>query len=173
MIAPHVAQKKKEKTEYRLWLSEQSQNSSKYIEKLMEHVFLGELLKECWFHRRKTVEVTRAEVDAAGYDVILELDEVIRHVQLKATLRGGATHEQWINRKLEKRLGGCIIWMEYTPSEDGPLGILYRWRRAGNWPAQAMEKGGRIRLTRRDFAAKTESVADFVELLFPLAKQSG
>src|SRR5512132_2590115 len=129
-----MGRKKHEKTEYETWLSEQSQNSSNYIEKLMEHVFLGELLKECWFHKRKTVEVTRAEVDAAGYDVILELDGVLRHVQLKASRKGGATHYQLINRKLEERRGGCIIWMDFTPSETGDLQVLYRFRDAANLP---------------------------------------
>lgn len=77
--------------EFEQWLIEQTSRESHYVEKLMEHVFLGELLQECWFHRKKVVEVLRAEVDAAGYDVILEVDGTIRHVQLKASRRGGST----------------------------------------------------------------------------------
>jgi hypothetical protein len=69
----------------------------------MEHVFLGELLRECWFRRRLAVEVIRAEVDAAGYDLILEVDGSIRHLQLKATRKGGATKYQDINRRLSHR----------------------------------------------------------------------
>ena len=104
----------KQHTPYDQWLIAQTSLESHYVEKLMEHVFLGELLKECWFHRQKVVEVTRAEVDASGYDLILEADGIIRHIQLKATRKGGSTHFQDINRKLESRVKGCIIWMEFA-----------------------------------------------------------
>jgi hypothetical protein len=140
---------------------------SHYVEKLMEHVFLGELLQECWFHRQRVVEVTRAEVDAAGYDVILEADGVIRHVQLKATRKGGSTHFQDINRKLSDREGGCIIWMEYEASPTAPLKVLYRWREAKNLPDKIGKTARQSRLTRQNFSHKTESIADLVDLLFP------
>jgi hypothetical protein len=138
-----------------------------YLEKVMEHIFLGELLQECWFHRQKVVEVTRAEVDAAGYDVILEADGVIRHVQLKATRKGGSTHFQDINRRLADREGGCIIWMEYKAPPTGPIEMLYRWREAKDLPDKKGKTDRQIRLTRQNFPHKTSNIADLVDLLFP------
>src|SRR5438309_11941681 len=81
------------------------------VEKLIEHLFLAELLQECWFRRRRLVEVLRAEVDAAGYDLILESEGVIRHVQLKASRKGARTSRQTINARLQNRQGGCIVWV--------------------------------------------------------------
>ncbi|MCA1706608.1 MAG: hypothetical protein LC808_26435 [Actinobacteria bacterium] len=51
------------------WLQRVGYEESRTVEKLMEHIFLSEILQECWFHRRQVVEVLRAEVDAAGYDL--------------------------------------------------------------------------------------------------------
>jgi len=157
--------------EFEQWLIEQMSRESHYVEKLMEHVFLGELLQECWFHRKKVVEVLRAEVDAAGYDVILEVDGTIRHVQLKASRRGGSTRHQDVNRKLEDRVGGCIIWMEYSASESAPLTVLYRWREARDLPGRRGANLRKCRLTRDDFTHKTERIADLVDLLFPPARR--
>jgi hypothetical protein len=46
-----------------------------------------------------TVEKLRSEVDAAGYDLILESGGVIRHVQLKAIRRGARTSKQTRQRQ--------------------------------------------------------------------------
>src|SRR5690348_15547353 len=92
------------------WLRVVGHTDSRTVEKLIEHVFLSEVLQECFFRHRRVVEVLRAEVDAGGYDLILELDGAIRHVQLKASRKGGATKKQTINRKLQERQDGCIVW---------------------------------------------------------------
>ncbi len=39
---------------------------SRTMEKLVEHVFLAEVLQECWLRRQQVVEVLHAEVEAAG-----------------------------------------------------------------------------------------------------------
>ena len=57
-------------------------------EKMLEHVFVSELLQEAWFRYGRTLEVLRSEVDSAGYDLVLEFNGVIRHVQLKSSRRG-------------------------------------------------------------------------------------
>lgn len=58
---------------------------SSFREKLLEHVFVSELLQEAWLGRRQTMEVLRSEVDAAGYDLVLECGGTIRYVQLKGS----------------------------------------------------------------------------------------
>jgi hypothetical protein len=110
------------------WLKRVGYEESRTVEKLMEHIFLSEILQECWFGRRQVVEVLRAEVDAAGYDLVLEANGRIRHVQLKASRQGGQTSKQTINSKLAEREGGCVVWIAYNvDEEEGRAQLKYRW----------------------------------------------
>jgi hypothetical protein len=110
------------------WLKRVGYEESRTVEKLMEHIFLSEVLQECWFQRRQIVEVLRAEVDAAGYDLVLEAAGRIRHVQLKASRQGGKTSKQTINTKLADRQGGCVVWISYgVEEEQGRADLKYRW----------------------------------------------
>jgi len=58
--------------------------NSSFREKLIEHLFIGELLKLSWRDGACTLEVAKTEVDNQGYDLIAEDNGVIRHIQLKA-----------------------------------------------------------------------------------------
>lgn len=110
------------------WLKKSGYEDSSTVEKLMEHIFLSEVLQECWFNRRQIVEVLRAEVDAAGYDLVLQTGGSTRHIQLKASRQGGKTSRQTINRKLANREGGCVIWIAYEVDENtGRAQLKFRW----------------------------------------------
>ena len=110
------------------WLKRVGYEESRTVEKLMEHIFLAEVLQECWFQRRQIIEVLRAEVDAAGYDIVLEAASKIRHVQLKASRQGGKTSKQTINTRLVDRVGGCVVWIAYQVDEEkGRADLKYRW----------------------------------------------
>jgi hypothetical protein len=52
-------------------------------ENLIEHVFLGELLRGLLRKNVRDLEVLRPEVDSGGYDLALEFNGLTRHVQLK------------------------------------------------------------------------------------------
>jgi hypothetical protein len=80
-------------------------------ENLVEHMFLAEILQEAWFVREQQVEVLKAEVDAFGYDLVLECNGILRHVQLKASEETGYTSRQTINSTLENKSGACIVWI--------------------------------------------------------------
>jgi hypothetical protein len=54
-------------------------------EKLLEHLFIGELVQELWKQGRRDIEILRGEIDFAGYDLVLECNGVLRHVQLKSS----------------------------------------------------------------------------------------
>jgi hypothetical protein len=69
-------------------MSEAAYEKSSFFEKVMEHVFISEVLQETWYGFGKVVEVLRSEVDASGFDVVFECNGVLRHVQLKTS---GAT----------------------------------------------------------------------------------
>jgi hypothetical protein len=152
---PHPAENLKE------WLKRAGYEQSRTVEKLMEHVFLAEVLQECWFHRRQIVEVLRAEVDAAGYDLVLEAGGKIRHVQLKASRQDGKTSKQTVNAKLADRQGGCVIWIAYDVDEStGRAKLIYRWwdskkqklpPRVGINPHTGKERPNTVVLKKSDF----------------------
>lgn len=84
---------------------------SNFYEQLVEHAFISELLQEAWFRYDKTVEVLRSEIDTSGYDLLLECNGVIRHVQLKNSIVGSKTAYQKINIALSKKPSGCVVWL--------------------------------------------------------------
>jgi len=56
---------------------------SSFREKLIEHLFIGELLKISWSRAEYSLEISKPEVDASGYEFIAESNDFIRHIQLK------------------------------------------------------------------------------------------
>ncbi len=102
-------------------MSKHTEHSS-YREKLIEHLFIGELLKLSWCDEDCALEVSKPEVDNSGYDVIIELNGVVRHVQLKASYIGGKTAKQTVHIKLSKKPSGCVVWVYFDEKtlELGP-----------------------------------------------------
>lgn len=94
-------------------------------EKVLEHLFVGELLRCLWRRGVRNMEVLRAEVDMGGYDLVLEANKVLRYVQLKSSHRTSATANVPVNINLEGKPGGCVVWMKFDPEtvELGP----YLW----------------------------------------------
>ncbi len=52
---------------------------SAYREKLIEHLFIGELRKLSWVEGSCSIEIAKPEVDSQGYDLMAEENGVIRH----------------------------------------------------------------------------------------------
>ena len=73
---------------------------SRYVESIMEHRFLSDVLQYCWFIQNRRVEVMRPEVDGGGYDLVLEADGRIRHIQLKSRWQEGRNRFLKINSRL-------------------------------------------------------------------------
>ena len=97
---------------------------SSYREKMIEHLFIGELLKISWQSGECQLEVASPSVDNSGYDVILEANQIIRHVQLKSSYIGGTTARQKVHMKLGEKPSGCVIWL-YFNEETLELGPFY------------------------------------------------
>jgi hypothetical protein len=91
---------------------------SNFYEQLVEHAFISELLQEAWFRYGKTVEVLRSEIDSSGYDLLLECNGVIRHVQLKNSIAGAKTAYQKINIALAEKPSGCVVWLMREEDES-------------------------------------------------------
>ena len=114
-------------------MSKHSEHSS-YREKLIEHLFIGELLKLSWQKGDCQLEVSNPEVDNSGYDVIAEANGVIRHIQLKASYIGGKTSRQKIHLNLAEKPSGCVIWV-YFNEDTLDLGPFYYF---GGKPGEAL-----------------------------------
>lgn len=100
---------------------------SQYREKMIEHIFIAQMWKEAWFRRDRFLEVLRSEVDASGFDVLLECNGVERHIQLKASLAGGTVRHQKLNIHPAKRRGGCIVWIVFQGNAETGLQPLRFW----------------------------------------------
>ncbi len=91
-----------------------SQDSS-LREQALGHRFLADLLSLMWRDGRRDIEVLKSEVDRAGYDIVLEANGIIRHVQLKSSFIGSKVREVSVGTKLLAKPGGCVIWLEFDP----------------------------------------------------------
>lgn len=86
---------------------------SSFREKLVEHLLIGELLKHNWLKGDADLEVSRPEVDSAGYDFIAETRGVTRHIQLKASKRGARAQQQNCHISLGRKPAGCVVWVYF------------------------------------------------------------
>lgn len=103
-------------------------------EKLIEHVFVGDLMRTLWVHDIDDLDVLRPETDASGFDMVLELAGVTRHVQLKASARDARTSRQCLQLALGTKPSGCVIWVQFDRAtmQLGP----FLW--LGNAPKQPL-----------------------------------
>jgi hypothetical protein len=90
-------------------------SDSSLREQALGHLFLGQLLAFMWRNGARDIEVLKSEVDRGGYDVVLESNGVIRHIQLKSSFRGSKVREVDVSTKLLRKPGGCILWLEFDP----------------------------------------------------------
>jgi hypothetical protein len=82
-------------------------------EKIIEHLFVGDLLRCLWRKGIRDVDVLRAEVDRNGYDLVLEANGVVRHIQLKASHRLAKTAKLDIQVNLARKPSACVIWIRF------------------------------------------------------------
>ncbi|WP_211368229.1 hypothetical protein [Pseudoxanthomonas gei] len=96
---------------------------SSFREKLVEHLFVGELLRTSWLRGECSLEVAKPEVDSRGYDVIIERSGVVRHIQLKTSHREAAASSQKIHLGLAQKPSGCVVWIQFDNEtlELGPF----------------------------------------------------
>tara|TARA_R110002073_G_scaffold195042_4_gene354148 strand:- start:822 stop:1301 length:480 start_codon:yes stop_codon:yes gene_type:complete len=93
-------------------------------ERIVEHVFIGEIQRWFWRNDRHDIEVLRSEFDAGGYDVVLSYGGITRHVQLKTIVEGGRAAHVSIGLRLAAKPSGCVLWIVVT--EDLDI-AHYRW----------------------------------------------
>lgn len=151
--------------------------SSSHREKVVEHVFLGELLRYLWVNEIAGVQVLKPEVDASGYDLVLSLGPVIRHVQLKTMKKGGKARFQPVHASLAEQPSGCVVWIVlnedlsfdhflwYGAGPRRPLLKLLECKRARNTRAGAQGVKGLRARTRKVPKSAFDSVPDMATLV--------
>lgn len=77
----------------------------------MEHIFVAELSKVLLLDMKLPFETLRAEFDSNGYDIVMEANGHIRHIQLKAMRVGGKRSRVDINLALAEKPSGCVLWL--------------------------------------------------------------
>ena len=76
---------------------------------VLEHVFIGEVLRCLWQRNITDVEVLRSEFDAGGYDLVLARGALTRHIQLKTLLDTGKRAHFDLGLRLAARESGCVV----------------------------------------------------------------
>ena len=75
---------------------------------------MAEVSRSALLVRRQVVEVLHAEVDEGGYDIVFQVGDMIRHVQLKTRFKSARGRRVTVNSNLEKHRGGCVVWIFWT-----------------------------------------------------------
>ena len=97
--------------------SENSTRSS-HRESIIEHLFIGEILKGLWNAHATQVEVLKPQVDDAGYDIVIECKRNSKsdtsipcYIQLKSAFVGSKTAKVSLSKKLTSKPHWCVIWV--------------------------------------------------------------
>jgi hypothetical protein len=89
---------------------------SSYREILIEHLFVGEIMRRLWLRGIAQFEVLKPQVDDSGYDLVLEANGIVRHVQLKSSFDAAATAQIKASLKLMAKPSACVIWVRFDPT---------------------------------------------------------
>lgn len=89
---------------------------SSYREVLIEHLFVAEVMRRLWLRGITRFEVLKPQVDDSGYDLVLEANGVVRHVQLKSSSQTAKTANVKASLGLASKPSGCVIWVRFDPA---------------------------------------------------------
>lgn len=87
--------------------------ASSLREQYLEYGLLGQLCQEMW-QRGMDMDILRSHTDRSGYDILLEANDVERHIQLKSSFVGAKTSTQKINVRLAAKPSGCVVWVRFN-----------------------------------------------------------
>ena len=72
-------------------------------------------MKHLWHRGDWRLEVLKPQVDDSGYDLVLEANSIVRHVQLKSSFRGSTIDKVNVNILLADKPSGCVIFLRFDP----------------------------------------------------------
>jgi len=90
-------------------------------ERIVEHLFVGQVMQALWKGGLYDIEVLRAEFDTGGYDLVLTRNGQARYIQFKASLENSRRRTVNVNARLSSSPGGCVIWIGVDHDLD------FRW----------------------------------------------
>lgn len=96
---------------------------SSHREALLEHLFAGEIMKRLWLAGIEQLEVLKPQVDDGGYDLVLEANSIVRHIQLKCSFLGSTVRQVNLNAFLAGKPSGCVVFIRFDQQtlELGPF----------------------------------------------------
>ena len=155
---------------------------SSYREMLLEHLFAGEVMRHVWRSGARRLEILKPQVDDGGYDLVLEGNSFVRHIQLKATFQGSKVARFKVNTGLESKPSGCVIvllfeqtslslgpflWFGAKPGERLPDLSAYPIAKHSKGNAQGIKlQRPNLKVVPRSAFQSIETVADVTERLF-------
>ena len=143
---------------------------------ILEHLFVGELLRFLWARGERSMQILRSEVDASGHDLVIICNGVTRFIQLKSSRSDAKTSETTVHVGIAQQRDGCVIWLSF----DRQMCLEYLWY--GEAPGAALSLGDKYGrhtrgskaerpqtrvLKRSDFTRLTD-VAELAQRLFAL-----
>ncbi len=160
---------------------------STFYEQLIEHLFISEVLQEMRFRFDQWPEILKAEIDASGYDIVIESNKIIRHIQLKTSIINAAKTSVNLNTALSEKPNGCAIWIEWLLNAQNRIEMKYLF--FGNPPGQSLpdisthavgkhskanalgEKSKRpaTRVVKKTEFARIDNITELVKRLFMIA----
>lgn len=105
--------------------------ASHTLESVIEHRFLADCGSALWSKGICNFEVLHAESDNAGYDLVIEANGVVRHIQLKSMVSGGRRSRINVHQTLGNKPSGCVIWIVYDLDNLSPSQYLWFGGEAG------------------------------------------
>jgi len=112
----------------------------------LENLFSGEVLRELWNRNIFDVDLLHSDIDASGFDLVLELPGGVRHIQLKASTK---RKQISANGKIVNRPSGCIIVMIVSEINLSFLEFLWFGNPLGN-PCRNIRNYPKARHTKAD-----------------------
>jgi len=155
--------------------------NSSYREVLIEHLFVGEIMRRLWLRGIAQFEVLQPQVDDSGYDLVIEANSFVRHIQLKSSFDSAATAHVKASLKLATKPSACLIWVRFDPktmdlgpflwfggAPGSPIPDLTAFKVAKHTRANAQGVKQERPNQRSIPKAKFESIADFDSLVTKL-----
>lgn len=69
-----------------------------------------------WLSGVHRMEVLKPQVDDGGYDLLMEANGIVRHIQLKASHGFSSTARVSVNLRLLEKPSGCVVWVIFDPA---------------------------------------------------------
>jgi hypothetical protein len=144
---------------------------------IVEHLFVGELMALLWSRGIREIELLRAEVDCAGYDLVIGCRGIERHVQLKSRHSKAKTSRVDVHTGLCCKPSGCVLWITFDENErkigpffwfGGPPGrpIPDLGERVASHTRKPKSERKAIRVVKRSRFEKLTSIEEVAERLF-------